>query len=529
MRRVSSWCSSRIRRRVLVFGMPAFVLAAVLWLVIPPSQVAKGQLPGPLNDLLALGQAGGQTPEAAPVQRNPEPPLRATPRAHCGRGSHPLAGMQGRVPASAINSPAAAHGYTCNLTLVAHQGQSGGFKVLRYIDRHRHECAFYDTALLFPINAFRLSGPSLGVAALDMSHPAHPVQTATLTELPMMSPHESLSLNPRRGLLAAVLGNPSTYPGLVSIYDVSGDCRHPVLDSTALVARFGHEGNFSPDGKTFYAAGTAVKAITAIDVTNPKEPHAIWQGNESSHGLTISDDGNRAYVADPANAQLLILDTRQIQARRSDPQAQEVSRLTWGPATIPQNAIPIRIKGKPYILEFDEYAFRFSGPTPPDTVGAGRIIDVSNERHPRVVSNLRLDVNQPAGHHEAVAAGDPGTMNPAQGYAAHYCNLPREVDPAIVACSFISSGLRVFDIRDPRHPREIAYFVAPPKPEFENGYNGSNFAMSKPAFAPERREVWYSDGGTGFYVLRLDKSVWPKQLTPRRPHRRPATRRRRRR
>ena len=133
----------------------------------------------------------------------------------------------------------------------------------------------------------------------------------------MMSPHESLSLNPRRGLLAPVLGNPSTYPGLVSIYDVSGDCRHPVLDSTALVARFGHEGNFSPDGKTFYAAGTAVKAITAIDVTNPKEPHAIWQGNESSHGLTISDDGNRAYVADPANAQLLILDTRQIQARRS--------------------------------------------------------------------------------------------------------------------------------------------------------------------------------------------------------------------
>jgi hypothetical protein len=348
------------------------------------------------------------------------------------------------------------------------------------------------------------------VAVLDMSDPSHPVQTATLTQPPMMSPHESLSLNTRRGLLAAVLGNPSTQPGLVSIYSVSADCRHPALESTTPVARFGHEGNFSPDGNTFYAAGTSVKAITAIDVTDPKQPHAIWQGNEYSHGLTISDDGNRAYVADPVNGNLLILDTSQIQARKPRPQLSEISRLTWGPVTIPQNAIPITIHGRSYMLEFDEYAFRFSGAAPPDTVGAARIIDISDESHPRVVSNLRLEVNQPAGHHEA--SGDPGTIDPAQGYAAHYCNVPQEVDPEIVACSFISSGLRVFDIRDPLHPREVAYFVAPPKQAPENGYNGSNFAMSKPAFAPERREVWYSDGGRGFYVLRLDKSVWPDAI-----------------
>ena len=139
------------------------------------------------------------------------------------------------------------------------RARAGGFKTLRYIDSAGHECAFYDTALLFPTNAINLSGPSLGVAVLDMSDPAHPVQTDTLTELPMLSPHESLALNPKRGLLAAVLGNPSTYPGLVSIYDAHADCRHPVLQSTALVARFGHESGFSPDGKTFYAAGTAVQ------------------------------------------------------------------------------------------------------------------------------------------------------------------------------------------------------------------------------------------------------------------------------
>jgi len=38
--------------------------------------------------------------------------------------------------------------------------------------------------------------------------------------------------------------------------------------------------------------------------------------------------------------------------------------------------------------------------------------------------------------------------------------------------------------------------------------------MSKPAFAPERRGVWFSDGTSGFYVLRVDKSVWPQDAAP---------------
>jgi hypothetical protein len=500
-----------MRRVKIVIGL----LAATCALAFGASAAlaAIGPLQS-LNDLLALGLGIGQAPAPAPLQNNPQPVLKATPRAICGRGSHPLVGMQGRVPRAALTSPAGAHGYWCNLTEVAHQGQTGGFKVYRYVDRHGHVCAFYDTTLLFPLNALRLSGSSLGVAVLDMSNPAHPVQTDSLKTLPMLSPHESLSLNTRRGLLAAVLGNPATAPGLVSIYDVSQDCRHPVLDSTALVARLGHEGNFSPDGRIFYAAGTAVESVTAIDVTDPHNPRPIWQGALYSHGLTLSDNGDRAYVADPVDGQLIILDTTQVQEHRPNPQVSEVSRLTWNTVTIPQNAIPIRIHHSRYLLEFDEYAFRFSTLAPPDTVGAARLIDITDERHPRVVSNLRLQVDQPAGHHEAVAAGDPGTIDPAQGYAAHYCNVPREVDPEIAACSFISSGLRVFDIRNPLHPRDIGYFIAPPHAEPENAGDMSNFAMSKPAFDPGRREIWYTDGTSGFYVLKLAARYWPHPLRP---------------
>lgn len=160
-------------------------------------------------------------------------------------------------------------------------------------------------------------------------------------------------------------------------------------------------------------------------------------------------------------------------------------------------------------MEIDEFSSDEQGSDFPAAngprVGAARIIDIQNEKAPRVVSDIRLQVHQP--ENRAQLAGDPGAGSSLQGYAGHYCAVPRRKDPGIVACSFILSGLRVFDIRDPRHPKEIAYFVAPPRasPVGER----SNYAMSAPVFAPKRGEIWYSDGNSGFYALRVSKGVWP--------------------
>jgi hypothetical protein len=159
------------------------------------------------------------------------------------------------------------------------------------------------------------------------------------------------------------------------------------------------------------------------------------------------------------------------------------------------------------VLEFDEYTQGTTGLGDRNAVGAARIIDISDERAPRVVANLRLQVNQPADHQ--AASGDPGAASPVQGYAAHYCSLSSPVDPTVVACSFIASGLRVFDISDLLHPKEIAYYVAPTRPRAENSFMASDFAMSKPAIVPARHEIWYTDGATGFYVVRVPAGVWP--------------------
>jgi hypothetical protein len=498
-------------RRRLVMGLSALILIAGVLsgmsaagaVTLPPLPIIGGGVPSGPNDLAALGQGTGQTPAKAPVVRRAEPPLTATPLGKCGPGSSPEPTVDGRVPAGTGNN-----GLWCNLKVVAHQGTSGGFKTFRYVDPHGHVCAFYDTALLFPTNGINAAGPSLGVAVLNMADPAHPVQTDTLTAVPMMTPHESLNLNPTRGLLAAVNGNPATEPGLVSIYDVHSDCLHPTLDSTELVARYGHESGFSPDGRTFYATATATPAITAIDVSDPMHPHAVWQGNILSHGMTLSDNGDRAYIADPTGGDMLILDTSQIQERKPNPQAREISRLGWGSASIPQNAIPFTENGHPYVLEFDEYTQGTLNPQGSrDVVGAGRIIDISNEAAPFVVANLRLAVDQPAAHN--AAGNDPGTLSGAQGYAAHYCNIPTRINPKIVACSFIASGLRVFNISDVMHPKEIGYFVSPTTPNTETGYTESDYAMSQPTFDVARHDIWYTDGGTGFYVLHVTNGMWP--------------------
>jgi hypothetical protein len=481
---------------------------------IPNGSAPTGGYAPPQSDLTpmpAFDFAATPVPTAT-VQLNHEPPLEPSPRARCGRGSHPLRGMQGRVPPAAINSAQGTRGWTCNLAIVGHNPSPGGWRTWRYVDRLGHTCAFYDSSLAYPLTSLRLGlGPSQGVVVLEMSHPAHPVQTATLTSPPMLSPHESLNLNRRRGLLAANMGNGLTLAGLMSIYDVGRDCRHPVHLSTFPATRFGHESGFSRDGKTYWIAGGA--GIAAVDVTDPRNPRTLWSGNLYAHGLSLNPRGTRLYDAEPINGNLVILDVSQIQARKRAPVVREISRLSWGSVTVPQNSAWMRIDGRPYLLEFDEFGFRFSTLAPVNWIGGARIISLADERHPQVISNLRLRVNQPAAH--ASANNDPTPLPaPFFNYSPHYCAIPRAVNPEIVACSFINSGLRVFNIENPRRPREVAYFIAPTTTSSNPGQRLPNAAFSQPAFDPERRQVWYTDATGGFFVLRLSRAAWRHPTGP---------------
>lgn len=443
------------------------------------------------------------------------PESSATPVARCGPGSRPETGLQGRVSPDDHASGRAAEGFSCNAELVGSYtvpnpiGTVGGFKVERYVDSSGRECAYYDTTLLFPTNVL---AANVGVNVLDMSDPANPTLSARLVSTAMLSPHESLVVSQQAGVLAAVLGNPLFGPGIVDLYDLRDDCRSPQLQASRLVGVLGHESGMAPDGRTFYSSSPGTPTLTAVDISDPARPSTLLTTAYRSHGLSLSDDGNRAYLAAGTGTGkgLIILDVSEIQSRQPDPQVREVGSLAWDNMSIPQNAIPFTRDGRPYLLEIDEFSVGSTPGIPASngaTVGAARIIDIRDETRPAVVSNLRLEVHQP--ENRELIRQDPGALNLVGGYAGHYCNLPSRVDPPIAACSMMLSGLRVFDIRDPRRPREIAYYNAPVQPRLlPVPARASNLALSSPAFAPERKEIWYTDGYSGFYVVRLTNGVW---------------------
>jgi hypothetical protein len=475
-------------------------------------------LPGAVLTAVAVGFPISLDATAAGFRVPP-----AVPRAVCGPGSIPERSIQGRVTAADYGT-----GLRCNLELVGHTGPAmGGFRTHRYVDPRGHECAYYDR---FPGMASNpapvLGGQVSGTFVVDMTDPAQPRVTDGLNTAANRSPHESLSLHTGRGLLAANMGSAATAPGFVDLYDLTEDCRHPVLLSSLPLGVAGHEGGFSPDGMTYWisaAAGfyTGTRGhLAAVDVSDPRLPRVLLAtSGENAHGFNFSPDGNTLYYGDPGPTRGLgILDVHEVQARAPNPKVRRISHLTWDTVSVPQTALPVTIGGHPYLIEVDEFAsgslpgnptgnalWHFltgaGGSAPSELVGAARIIDVADPGAPKVTSDIRLEVNSPEAR-AGEQAQDPGAES-IFGYAAHYCAVPKADDPGIVACSFLLSGLRVFDIRDPAHPVEVAYYNPP------GTATAPYRTMSAPAFAPERREIWYTDGNYGFFALKVINGAWP--------------------
>src|SRR5262249_13710018 len=128
-----------------------------------------------------------------------------------------------------------------------------------------------------------------------------------------------------------------------------------------------------------------------------------------------------------------------------------------------QHTIPVKIAGKPYLIGVDEGGAggnNLAGWTAACQLGVApwnmaRIIDLSNEANPHVVSTLQLEMNTGAHCNEVIPdlAGISGFT-----YGSHYCSVDNKQNTTTLACGYFESGIRVFDIRDPTRPKEIAYY-----------------------------------------------------------------------
>lgn len=459
---------------------------------------------------------------SAPAQASGPDAYPPTPQVPCEAGSLEES-TQGRVPLAEVNSGRAAKGYTCNAKQLGQFGVTGGFRVESYVDKAGRVCGYYDTTLLFPKDTLNAGVEGTGVYVMDMTDPTKPVHVTTLRTAAMQSPHETLRLNKKRGLLAAALSYPTFNPGIVDVYDVSADCRNPQLKSSTPLGVLGHESGWAPDGNTFYVGSLYGRTLAAIDMTDPVVPKPLFFSTDyQPHGMSVSDDGNRLYMAEASQASgafdgLTILDVSQIQKRTLNPTVPVVSRTTWPNVGTPQTTEPFTLNGRPYLMETDEYG---SG----SKVGAARIIDIANEKKPIVISNMRLQVNQEKNQNDPSQNADPGASEQFQGYEAHYCTIATRVNPTKVACTFIVSGFRVFDIADPKNPQEIAYFNGKVLPDSNPLHQGA-FAMAAPAFSPRADEYWYSDGNLGFYAVKLTAAAkrMPTGARPAVPPKKPVT------
>jgi hypothetical protein len=446
----------------------------------------------------------GKADEAVDVQET------AT-RAVCGPGSKPETDLQGRVPIEERTSGRAEEGYSCNLEFVGqYQGTGASWQHAWYED-----CAYYDTSF---------TGHD-GVQVIDASDPANPKRTTNLVTPAMLDPWESLKVNEKRGLLGAVAGWNLGGPVFFDVYDVAGDCKQPApLASVPMNIPGGHEGNWAPDGMTYY--GSLLGTTEAIDVSIPMAPRYIsavfttdsgQPASEGTHGLAISEDGNRGYFTGPrcgGASGLKILDLSAIQSRAPNPAAKYVGDVCWDDGGTAQHAVPVTIKGKPYVIFVDE-----ASPNGLTGAGAGaaRIIDISDEMHPVVISKLKLEIH----------LMDNETQNQADiggaggfGYEGHYCYVDSQVEATVAGCGYFQSGMRVFDIRDPYHPKEIAYFNPPAQRDkalpgsnrffpTSTGDRTSGYSSAQVRFIKERGEVWFTDQDNGFMVLRFTNGAWP--------------------
>ena len=406
--------------------------------------------------------------------------------------------MQGHVPTSDIESGRIERGYYCNARVVSHLAGTGGYRVERYTDKRGRTCAYFDAGVAQVVHPL----PN-AVRVVDMTDPAHPRLVRSLQTPGMGSPHESLRLNQKRGLLVAATGfSGFRAPGTLDVYPVAADCTAPKLMASAPLGLLGHESGFAPDGNTFWISDNG-QSLNAVDLRDPTNPTVVYRTLEwVTHGLSVSEDGNTLYLSGgPNNAGFTALDATEVQQRKSSPQVKLLSQITWPEKSIPQNATPFESGGHKYVLETDELGGnvgpRGAPQVPGGPIGAARIIDVDDIRKPRVVSHLRLAVNNT----------NDGT------YAAHYCTLPSRIDPAIVACGFVGSGLRVFDVRNPRKPREVAYAnttdLQPGTPVLANGTTETRLGnvYSAPAYDPARREIWFTDAARGLIVVRLSNGT----------------------
>ena len=492
---------------------------------------------------------GGDSPAPTP----PQPAQSfAVAKAHCGAGDTQETGLQGQVPLSA--QVGGFKGFNCNLQQISAtpsargEGLFGMFALMH--DKAGHTCGYTSGAF----------NDSFGMSVVDLTDPKSAVETAVLNTPGVIQTGESLRVHEPRGLLVANYYNNS--PGATDVthgfdvYDVGTDCRHPQLLATTTNLTFptaglktrpgvtlqpidrtyGHEGWFAPDGLTYYEGDNALAMIHAVDITDPTKPtvldtyqHPAFPAATlaGTHGGSTSADGNRTYPVEmgfsptapggmvPQTGEwhggYTVVDTSEIQARKPGGKMKFLAESIARDIVFSQATIPVTIGGNKYVILSGEAGGGQISKTGIKSACAAGVIPFSHsqlyymgdELNPKLINKTMLEVQDPKNCSQIMPEIDANPDPIGFLYDVHHCAVDNRDNATTLACGYFYGGIRVFDIRDPQHFKEIAYYVPPVKT------GKPKWCAAPPILDVKTSSVYSWCADTGVVALKFTNGVWP--------------------
>jgi hypothetical protein len=261
------------------------------------------------------------------------------------------------------------------------------------------------------------------------------------------------------GNLDAAMEGPALAPGPYADLDDNlpaevRQAQHPTLTS--------HEAWPSPDGRTLYLGGVtpAFELFTIVDVGRWLDRNPL--GGPAGTPRVISQRSGRGHSVRTAT-----------------------------------------IHGVPYVLHSEESVIGAAFGCLPETANPAAgpaqpwLTNVADPANPRLVSQFGLEINNP----ENCLA----QMEARANQSVHYHDVDDQHDTTFVMASMWNAGLRVFDVRDPANPTEVACFN--PGDVNPTATTRLDQAWAHVRYVPEKGHIWFTTAEGGFWVVRLEGKV----------------------
>lgn len=485
---------------------------------------------------------------------------------HCGAHDHREPGLQGQVPKADQTDGQAKKGYNCGLALVGYtplDKTADGNDARPNANANMSwsgDCAYvsgsasslFNPPVVTSAPKAARSGP--GIAVVDVHNPARPRMVKILRMPGGVATAETINaITKPDGTGVLVVGeygnDPKSYPKPMDIYTYNTrdpDCAHlhhvpnpagPTTLATYYWPQNIHNLTITPDGNYVYAT----IPIQAIDLrgmwrhfASPKAASYIkYVGNlnaviggaaegvgpqndlvpqsaEPVHPQLVTDNSHEAWATDdqtvyiggqqPSGEILTVVNDGAWLASDGAKPATVVGQM----AGRGHSVRTATIGGHHYLLHSEESVFGtaygcvpqvanpFAGPAQPF------LTNIDDPAHPKTVAEMGLEINEPQNCATQLQDGENDSV--------HYHDVDSATNTHFVMASMWNAGIRIFDVRNPAKPTEVAYF----NPADVAGPGQATLldhVWGHIHYDAKRGDIWFASANGGFFVVRLENQV----------------------